>query len=209
MVETMSIISNEHQSGSPFDREPESSEPGCICGRGVRCPLHGGPPQPGPEPMTTERQPGSPGVDLDALERRLELDLGSWGNLNTYRRVLAELRTLRARVEELECAEAELEAQLAEHKSQFANAVEVIRHADRRVVDLEAQLAAAREEQGLEAKVREVLGERFFQVRIARYHEFWQAEWREVVRGETLERFADAETLPALLRAILAVEAKG
>lgn len=195
-----------------------------------------------------EHQPGSPGVDLDALERRLELDLGSWGNLNTYRRVFAELRTLRARVESYamdlaalegtnaakegalrvqlerlhgerfraESAEArvkELEDRAAGYLHAFKDgcerSIEAVAALEARITDLESQLAAAREEQGLEAKVREVLGERFFQVRIARYHEFWQAEWREVVRGETLERFADAETLPALLRAILEVEAKG
>lgn len=195
-----------------------------------------------------EHQPGSPGVDLDALERRLELDLGSWGNLNTYRRVFAELRTLRARVESYamdlaalegtnaanegalriqlerlhgersraEAAEArvkELEDRAAGYLHAFKDgcerSIEAVAALEARITDLESQLAAAREEQGLEAKVREVLGERFFQVRIARYHEFWQAEWREVVRGETLERFADAETLPALLRAILAVEKGG
>lgn len=56
-----------------------------------------------------EHQPGSPGVDLDALERRLELDLGSWGNSKKYAAVFAELRTLRARVGELEAENARLD----------------------------------------------------------------------------------------------------
>lgn len=191
--------------------------------------------------MTTEHQPGSPGVDLDELDREgHEWDHGQL--LRAARSLGARLRTLRARVAELEAENREVEASndelLSQHvrlerlekaearaESAEARMKELEAAADRnanviyadesveryrkRITDLESQLAAAREEQGLEAKVREVLGERFFQVRIARYHEFWQAEWREVVRGETLERFADAETLPALLRAILAVEKGG
>lgn len=123
--------------------------------------------------------------------------------------------------DELEARITDLESQLAAAKldlERWHTSVEADRLAtilERRdearaeVKSLTRELAAAREEQGLEAKVREVLGERFFQVRIARYHEFWQAEWRVVVRSETLERFANAETIPALLRAILEVEAKG
>lgn len=265
--------------------------------------------------MSNEHQPGSPGVDLDALERRLELDLGSWGNLNTYRRVFAELRTLRARVAEFEMPDAEadriltmsdeeLDAEIravgidpveldkrashvakwaaecsklrarvgelekclnglhlfagrgdghetadkvtdciagviiqlradlekAEARAESAEArvkeleawvrdlesdaradAEMLHKRDDRITSLESQLAAAREEQGLERLVRATLKERNDSLAFYFSTPWWCARWLsrdESERGRALER-VQAETLPALLRAILEEEAKG
>lgn len=230
--------------------------------------------------MTTEHQPGSPGVDLDALERRLELDLGSWGNLNTYRRVFAELRTLRARVAELEMpdteadriltmSDEELDAEIravgidpaeldtrashvakwaaecsklrarvgelegpfvkestradaAEARADSAEArvkeleIELLgfevsaRKRNARITSLESQLAAAREEQGLEALVRSTLKERNDSLLVRFETPWWKAEWRSESRSVYghARRNAQGATLPALLRAILEEEGR-
>jgi hypothetical protein len=214
----MSIISNEHQSGSPFDSEPEPSEPGCICGRGVRCPLHGGPPQPVPEPATTEHQPGSPGAELKTpydgwvggeghIRRRIWVEGFERGRATADE----ELRTLRARVESYamdlaalegtnaanegalriqlerlheersraESAEArvkELEA-AADRNANVIYADESVERYRKRIADLESQLAAAREENGLEARVATALGPRYQALQLTRLamSGIWQA----------------------------------
>lgn len=75
---------------------------------------------------------------------------------------------------------------------------------------LTRELAAAREEQGLEARVAETLGARFMALALVRlFSGTWRAEWEgelsDVRRPRPVMR-AHAATLPALLRAILAVE---
>lgn len=163
-------------------------------------------------------------VDLDELEREgIEWDHGQL--LRAGYSMAAELRTLRARVGELESENARLldeneqqhsslcdetnraesaEARVKELEAERMSALIALAddRCGKRITDLESQLAAAREEQGLEAKVREVLGERFELLEIRRNQKRWQVSWWKEPVGVA----ANAPTLPALLRAILDVE---
>ena len=173
-------------------------------------------------------------MDLDELDREgHEWDHGQL--LRAARSLGAELRTLRARVGELEAENARrkeheraaiLEMAKARNEKMDAqmrgdlNAWLVhdfeeergeglvkklwdkAKGQHKRITDLESQIAAAREEQGLEAKVREALGDRFGLLNLFRlFSGHWRAEWG-------YERRAHGDTLPALLRAILDTEEK-
>lgn len=160
------------------------------------------------------RQPGSPGVDLDELDRLLathrtstDADAVTDAVVRLTRalpRMLAELRTLRARVGELEAG-----LELTERKLTTARAVVDEQRA--RITDLEAQLAAAREEQGLlksfEAMLvkRNAEHERYVELRLSIGVAFGDVSWK----ASDGEEFGPLPTLPALLRAILAVEKGG
>lgn len=132
--------------------EPEPSEPGCICGRGVRCPLHGGPPQPGPEPMTTEHQPGSPGAVDEIPKDHFDID-GNPCTLDTLCRrepawAANIIRTLRARVESYAMALAALEGTNAANEGALRIQLERLHgerfraeSAEARVKELEARSA--------------------------------------------------------------------
>lgn len=94
--------------------------------------------------MSNEHQPGSQGVDLDELERRLELDLGSWGNSKNYAAVFAELRTLRARVGELESENERLLDENEQQHSTLCDETKLAESAEARVKELEAELTDVR-----------------------------------------------------------------
>lgn len=249
--------------------------------------------------MSDSHQPGSPGaVDLDALEDLRMLALCAFGAevdeangqfikalAASYPSIVTELRTLRARVGELESWNQNQAGQIttlertltreegraidAQERAESAEArVKELEGAldtraqtgrrdcpdcidgsacapggcgavdcescgqpcptcggttwvqtdgkrdDARITDLESQLAAAREEQGLDAKVREVLGERFRSLDVRGVICFgivgWSAVWPQKTSGESARAGWNTplETLPALLRAILEVEAR-
>lgn len=167
-----------------------------------------------------EHQPGSPGVDLDELDAAFKVSTldprpsaqGRWMTAvaGTWPAVSAELRTLRARVGELEDKAA---GYLHAFKDGCERSTEAVAALEARITDLESQLAAAREEQGLEARVAETLGARFMALSLVRlFSGTWRAEWEgelsDVRRPRPVMR-AHAADLPALLRAILAVEKGG
>jgi hypothetical protein len=222
-----------------------------------------------------EHQPGSPGVDLDEIDRlhakctpgplrvnrydepgciQYQIQSEARGGAvlgqlddsdtprarwdaeffalvgNVWASISTELRTLRARVGELEAAEhallvesnsldaraesaearvKELEA-AADRNANVIYADESVERYQKRITDLESQLAAAREEQGLEAKVREALRGGFevlkFERMLVNEQPAWFCDTRIIWPHHS---FVSATTLPALLRAILEVEAKG
>lgn len=143
----------------------------------------------------------------------------------------AELRTLRARVEELERVHAwkvvDLETMIQNEHKLYADAHERMLKAEARVEELECAEAELNlengrlqdrlntiltiTEQGLEDRVATALGPRYQALQLTRLamSGIWQACWCAPAWSSRNEREAQAPTLPALLRAILAVEKGG
>jgi hypothetical protein len=87
------------------------------------------------------------------------------------------------------------------------------RRLKKRVAQLESELATLREADGLEKRVREVLGERLQTLNITHSFGHFRARWTgrsgKIGARESGREYTGAEDLPSLLRAILEVEAKG
>jgi hypothetical protein len=150
-------------------------------------------------------------MDLAALEGT------NAANEGALRIQLERLHGERSRAEAAEARVKELEDRAAGYLHAFKDgcerSIEAVAALEARITDLEAQLAAAREAQWLEARVAETLGERFMALSLVRlFSGTWRAEWEgelsDVRRPRPVMR-AHAADLPALLRAILAVEKGG